>query len=178
MKFKTPLLVLALAAAFTAFASATPAPAAAMLDAMKISAASNSLASDIWFAHSEALRRNGRVVLCKSVDGVSCVNAGGWSLGWIVFDDANADGIRNDREELMIRVPALSRTLRLAGSMDSLRAISFGPTGGVTFAGTPGGVVSLTICGSDSQHAQARRLTLLASRSLELRNELADGCSA
>jgi len=175
MKMKTSHVLLALAAAFTAFASATPAPATAMLEAMKVAAAADSFASDIELAGGEALRRNARVVMCQSHDGASCANAGSWSQGWIVFEDANGDGMRGTQEQLILRVPALSRSLRLAGSMDSVRAFYFG-TGGVQLAGAITGAATLTICSNAGQPTQARQLTLQRGRLLHAQVDPANGC--
>jgi type IV fimbrial biogenesis protein FimT len=168
MKTKTPLIALALTVAFTAFASATPAPATVMLEAMKVSAASNSFASDVQFAHSEAVRRNSRVVLCQSADGVSCTNSGSWSKGWIVFDDADGDGVRASHEQLIVRVPKFSQSLRFTGAMEAVRAVSFTATGGVRLAGSVRDAVSLTICSQVSAPAQARQVILQAGRALQL----------
>lgn len=44
-------------------------------------------------ARSEAVKRNQRVVLCKrNAAGTQCDNAVSWQSGWLVFEDANADG--------------------------------------------------------------------------------------
>ncbi|AMO21842.1 hypothetical protein GCM10027034_00280 [Ramlibacter solisilvae] len=176
MKIKPALLVLSCAAAFTAFASATPPPAAAMLEAMKVSAASHSFASDLQFAHGEAMRRNSPVVLCKSVDGASCANAGAWSQGWIVFEDANGNGLRDGLEELIVRVPAFSRSLRFAGSMNAVRAISFGAGGGVQLAGARAAEATLTICSDAAGPVHGRQLTLASRGALRLEQGSA-GCT-
>jgi type IV fimbrial biogenesis protein FimT len=127
-----------------------------MLEAMKASAASNSFAFDVQLAHSEAIRRNSRVVLCQSADGVSCANSGGWSQGWIVFDDANGDGVRGTQEQLIVRVPEFSRSLRLTGTMDAVRAVSFNATDNARAA------ASLMVWSEASGPAQARQVTLQA----------------
>jgi type IV fimbrial biogenesis protein FimT len=107
-------------------------------------------------AHSEAIRRNSRVVLCQSADGVSCANSGGWSQGWIVFDDANGDGVRGTQEQLIVRVPEFSRSLRLTGTMDAVRAVSFNATDNARAA------ASLMVWSEASGPAQARQVTLQA----------------
>ena len=59
-----------------------------------VSAASSTLAADLRYARSEAVKRSGYVTVCRSTDGTSCAGAGGsWSGGWIVFTDS--DGLGN-----------------------------------------------------------------------------------
>ena len=53
----------------------------------------NELRTSLAFARSEAVYRNSPVVLCKSVNGRSCQDAGDmWQEGWIVFVDHNGNG--------------------------------------------------------------------------------------
>jgi type IV fimbrial biogenesis protein FimT len=68
----------------------------------------NDLVSDINLARSEAVKRGTRVVLCRSADpSLATPVCGGtnntWSTGWLVFADANGDGIF-DAGETLIRV--------------------------------------------------------------------------
>ena len=56
----------------------------------RLAAASNELVGSLQLARSEAIRRGARVVVCASSTGSSC--SGGWSNGWIVFEDRNRDG--------------------------------------------------------------------------------------
>lgn len=64
----------------------------------------NSFLADVRFARSEAVRRGGNVVICRS-DSPEDVNAicgngsgpggNGWVSGWIIFHDKNGNGDRN-----------------------------------------------------------------------------------
>lgn len=64
----------------------------------------NSFLADVRFARSEAVRRGGGVVMCRS-DSPEATNAtcgtgsgpggNGWVSGWIVFHDKNNNGDRN-----------------------------------------------------------------------------------
>ncbi|HTS23776.1 MAG TPA: GspH/FimT family pseudopilin [Casimicrobiaceae bacterium] len=56
-------------------------------------------------ARSEAVKRQSRVNLCKSIDGRQCAAAGSWSAGWIMFEDDDHDG----------NIDAAERIIRLAG---------------------------------------------------------------
>ena len=65
---------------------------------IRLSAASNTFVSGLYLARCEAIKRNGRVVLCKSADGVCCASTGGWEQGWMVFHDSNNNGVRDGSE--------------------------------------------------------------------------------
>jgi len=58
----------------------------------------------VYFARSEAIKRNGVISLCPSTDGQSCA-AGGtdWERGWIVFvnSDRDSPAVRDPGEELL-----------------------------------------------------------------------------
>jgi len=49
-------------------------------------------------ARIEAVGRSSAVTVCSSANHTSCVGAGGndWSVGWIIFQDLDANGVFND----------------------------------------------------------------------------------
>ena len=110
---------------------ATPAPAhlGGMLDSVKVSAASHGFAADVAFAHAEALRRGVQMVVCKSPDGERCAASGSWRQGWMVFQDADGNGRRSPGEPVVLRERALSRSLRVAGSLEKADAVAFDAAG-------------------------------------------------
>ena len=58
----------------------------------QVGAAVDALESDFRLARSEALKRGHSVTICRSGDGKDCEpKAGGWEVGWIVFDDKDGD---------------------------------------------------------------------------------------
>lgn len=56
----------------------------------RLSAHTNDLLASLHLARTEAIKRNARVTLCKSVNTTACnTTAGtGWEIGWMVFADA------------------------------------------------------------------------------------------
>jgi prepilin-type N-terminal cleavage/methylation domain-containing protein len=84
-------------------------------DSMKLSSQSNVYLSSLHLARGEAIKRNSRVTVCKSANGVNCTSTGGWHQGWIIFHDANDDGIRNSVEPVIQQVQALPVRSRLTG---------------------------------------------------------------
>src|SRR5690349_2717570 len=92
------LIVLAIASVLLALA----APAFCSIgNSIKLSSMSNSLVAHLQLARSEAIKRNGRVVMCKSPDGSHCTSAGGWEHGWIVFQDTNNNGDLDGEETII-----------------------------------------------------------------------------
>ena len=57
----------------------------------RLSAATNSLLTDIMLARSKAVERNQPVIICASDDQATCTN-GGYEEGWIVAVDTDSDG--------------------------------------------------------------------------------------
>ena len=74
------------------------------IQANNMTSSVNSFLADVRFARSEAVRRGGGVVMCRS-DAPELTNAvcgsgsgpggNGWVSGWIVFHDKNGNGNRN-----------------------------------------------------------------------------------
>ena len=73
-----------------------------------INSATNTLASDLNFARSEALKRGVTVTLCPSTDPyTSCADTGEWQGGWIIFLDRNGNGAASATAtdgEMLVRV--------------------------------------------------------------------------
>src|SRR5690348_6412262 len=81
--------------------------AGSALQGMKLTSAANELVAQQHRARSEASKRNGPVTVCKSADGQSCAAGGGWEQGWIVFHDANNNGLRDAEEPMLQKSPAV-----------------------------------------------------------------------
>lgn len=63
----------------------------------------NALLSSLYLARSEAIKRNGDVMLCKSSNGLQCVRSGEWEQGWIMFADGNGNRLRDSTETLIAK---------------------------------------------------------------------------
>lgn len=129
---------------------------------VKLSSATNVFLSNLHLARGEAIKRNSRVALCKSADGVSCVSAGGWEQGWIVFHDANNDGLRADTETIIRREMPLPASVRLSGNQNVARYVSFAPTGATLLLGGGFQAGTLTVCRNSADAGEARQIILNA----------------
>ena len=64
------------------------------------------LFTDMYFARSEAIKRKTPIGLCRTADTtvanpVCGGSANDWTTGWLVFVDANADGVFNGTDTLL-----------------------------------------------------------------------------
>lgn len=133
-----------------------------LLDSLKLTAAANAMVSHFHFARSEAIKRNGRVVLCTFDGAAGCSASGGWHQGWIVFHDVNGNGTREPSEPLLAREDPLSAMLRLTGNLNVARYVSFAPNGATKLSSGAFQAGTLTICRQSTGAAEARQVILNA----------------
>lgn len=72
----------------------------------EISATTNNLVHGLQTARSEAIKRSARVGLCPSADPLANSPVCGgrdYTAGWIVFSDANDNGIREGAEDVILQ---------------------------------------------------------------------------
>jgi len=118
------------------------------------------LYSDLQLARSEAISRNQRISVCKSTDGLQCLDAaeGGWKDGWIVY--ANPGGLDDPAD--------VADVLAVHDPIQDYRfsLIPQDPTSAVRFDFKPNGrsqqAGGLDLC-HDSGTVQGRRIRLLAT---------------
>lgn len=134
-----------------------------MMGSIQLTSTTNGLFSHILLARSEAIKRNSRVALCKSSDGISCAASGGWEQGWIVFHDANNNGTREDAEPIMQRELALPASLRLTGNLNVAHYVSFASTGAAKLVGGGFQAGTLTVCQYSAGGNMARQIVLNAA---------------
>lgn len=119
-----------------------------MLTSHLLATQANDFLAALNLARSEAIKRNGRVVVCKSVAGEDCEPDAGWEQGWIVFDDRNNNANLDGADELLRRVGALAEGFVMVGNTPVAEYVSYTPLGltkttsGAFQAGT------LTLCKS------------------------------
>lgn len=153
------LMVLAVTAILVTFAVPS---FSAIMGSSKLTAASNALLSSMYLARSEAIKRNGRVVLCKTADGVSCATAGGWEQGWIVFHDANSNGERDSGELLIQRTQPLADRVKVTGNSPVARYVAFIATGSTKLTGGGFQAGTVTVCNQSASPVEARQIILSA----------------
>jgi type IV fimbrial biogenesis protein FimT len=132
------LLALVTAVAVPAYESAT--------HSMRLSSITNAFVAHLQLTRSEAIKRNARVVTCKSASRAACAAGGGWEQGWIVFHDPNNNGALDAGEPVIGSYSTLPTGYRLTGNGLVAAYLSFNgmgltkSTSGAFQAGT------LTLC--------------------------------
>ncbi len=95
----------------------------------RLSTVANELHAAIFYTRSEAIKRGRRVTICTSADGQSCTAGIGWHSGWIVFDDANGNGLREPNETLLRVGRAQPPGIAVTGNMPVRNHVSYVATG-------------------------------------------------
>lgn len=144
----------------------------------RLTANTNAFVAAMNLARSEAIKRNVRVTLCKSADGLCCSPnnspSPGYEQGWIVFADPDNDGLRNpatcsadpppnpDPEPLIRAYEALATGVSLEGNgVVAVDYVSFVPAGVSRTAGGAPLAATMSLCKSGYETSQ--RLVVLSS---------------
>ena len=134
-----------LAVALVLQSVAVPALSAAF-DSMRLRAANQALFVALQLTRSEAIKRGGRVVLCKSASGTDCSRRGGWEQGWIVFHDVNNNARVDAGEAVLQREPRLAGALRFSGNNLVESYVSYTALGHASMIGGGMQMGTLTVC--------------------------------
>jgi len=69
------------------------------INASRITGSANEFVAALQLARMESIRRNVRVVVCESSDGLSCTGGAQWR-GWVVFADRNQNNLVDIDEQI------------------------------------------------------------------------------
>lgn len=131
-----------------------------LMNSVRIQSGAQALSSSLALARSEAVKRNGRVVMCKSAQGSRCERTGGWEQGWIVFQDTNNNAHLDEGEDILHREARVATALSMYGNTPVSHYVSYTPYGrtrqvsGAFQAGT------FTVCGGPGGGAKARQVVI------------------
>lgn len=106
----------------------------------------NAIFSHLSLARSEAIKRNGRVALCKSADGLTCSGAGSWSQGWLIFADTDNDATVDSGEQIITTMPAMPAGYNFSGNSNLASYISFDAEGAPKLTSGAIQAGTLTLC--------------------------------
>jgi len=146
------LIELMVVIAIVALMAALAAPSfKQMIQSNTVSSAVNSFMADMRFARSEAIRRGGSVVLCRSNSpeaadpncGTGSGTGGnGWVTGWFVFHDLDGDKGKDANEPVLRAqgpLTSLDSALETSGGSSSTK-FRFTPTGRLVSLGSATGI--------------------------------------
>ena len=105
-----------------------------------LQAASEELLSDVLSARTEALRLERRVTVCSAALDTgaqaalptACASSGSaaaWHQGWLVFEDANSNGVWDQGEVLLQQRSRIHPKVSATGNTTVSRYVSFGASG-------------------------------------------------
>lgn len=119
---------------------------------------------------SEALKRNQRVVLCKSSNGSSCSTSDGWEQGWLSFVDEDADNTLDTGEPIIHVSDGLHAGYTLSAGGNFANYIAYKQDG------TPSGFDTFVLCDPDADLSSAREI-LVNIVGRPRMSETTDNCS-
>jgi type IV fimbrial biogenesis protein FimT len=136
------------------------------------------LQTSLLLARSEAIKRNGRVVLCKSANVATCTTAGNWQQGWLLFADTNNNAVLDAGETVLERVAQLSGEFALKGSGDLADYVSYSNTGTPKLKASDNFQTgTFTLCKLGAVGGNARQIELFATGRLTVGNAPAATCT-
>ncbi|SFZ77200.1 GspH/FimT family pseudopilin [Chitinimonas taiwanensis] len=96
----------------------------------RLATASDELLTNMMLAKTEAIKRNGVVIVCNSSDPTaaapSCVaDNPNWKTGWIVFVSKDGNGTFDEDEDELIRVTAGSANIGSVTGPDDVISVTF-----------------------------------------------------
>jgi type IV fimbrial biogenesis protein FimT len=139
----------------------------------------SALHSSLLQARSEAIKRNSRVVLCKSPDGATCVTTGDWQQGWVVFSDADNDAQIDAGELVIQKVGALSGDFVLKGDGDLAEYVSYSSTGAAKLKASDAEQAGkFRLCPSGATGGNARQIDLFVTGRLSVGQAVNPPCGS
>ena len=116
----------------------------------KSQSASSALTASLNAARMSAVNETAPATICPSRDQQHCVRTTQWQDGWIVFLDANLDGIRDDGEPLVHASQAQPEGTAILSTSGRTR-VTYRPDGS-----SPGTNITITLCDRrGAEHATA-----------------------
>lgn len=167
-------LMVALAVAAILLVMAVPSFVTALHNG-RIATAAEQLYVSLAQARGAAVKTGDAVRVCPSSDSATCRNDGDWSDGWLIFQDADADGAP-DVGETIKAVPGTSLAGGVdIGSEDTVEDfVEFGSTGGTINSGTAG---AFWVCHSNSS-VSSRQISVSLSGRIEDTTRVQSDCNA
>jgi type IV fimbrial biogenesis protein FimT len=131
-----------------------------ILNSNNLGNAGNLFLASLQLARSEAIKRNGRVVLCKSIDSTSCIETGHWNQGWIIFNDTDNNAQVSGIETIIHFQHAFTPNTLMQGNTHINKYISYAPTGSAKLLTGAFQVGSIILCNKSSDSSEARKIYL------------------
>ncbi len=148
----------------------------AMLSAQRSNAAGSSFLASLNLARAEAIKRNARVVMCKSAGGLSCDLAGGWNQGRITFHDSNNNAALDVDEQVIERHGAMPEGLSLTGNTQVANYVSYSASGSAKLVSGAFQAGTFTFCLAPVSGADVQQIVLSSTGRARSRKGVAADC--
>ena len=133
---------------------------ARLMESSRLRTLTNDLIGDLHLTRSEAILRGARVVLCVASDENTCASSRGWHRGWLMFVDANNNGLREASEQVLrYRAPAPAGWI-LSGNSPVARYVSYDALGATRLTGGGFQAGTVTVCQAGSSSRKARQVVI------------------
>lgn len=152
-------MVVALSLLATGMTFAIPA-FSGMLDRVRLKSGTDALMTGLRFARIEAIRRNGRVVLCKSESGHVCTRANGWEQGWIIFHDTNGNSMVDAGEDVLYRESSLYSSLKVVGNSPVNHYVAYNGLGRTSMSSGAFQAGTITVCQPSTKPGDAYQIVI------------------
>jgi type IV fimbrial biogenesis protein FimT len=147
-----------------------------MLNTQRSNAAGSAFLSSLNLARVEAIKRNARVVVCKSAAGLSCDLTGGWNQGRIMFHDVNNNAALDADEQLIERHGAMPEGLSLTGNTQVANYVSYSASGSAKLITGAFQAGTFTLCAAPASIANVQQIVLSSTGRARSRKGLATDC--
>lgn len=145
-------------------------------DSMRLTSQVNVYLSALHLARGEAIKRNSIMTVCKSADGLTCTEGGGWQQGWIIFHDPNHNAARDLAEAIVHRSSALPAHFLLVGNSNVAKYVSFDATGSTRLASGAFQAGTLTLCRHSALGAEARKIVINSAGRARVQKIVVSNC--
>ena len=148
-----------------------------ILSGVRVHSGAQALQHGLALTRSEAIKRNARVVMCKSSTGERCEPAGRWEQGWIVFQDPNNNRILDEDEVVVYHEPALSSALRVSGNAPVQDYVSYTPFGKTKLTSGAFQAGTFTVCFQADGEVTARQVVINSAGRVRENSVRIDRCA-
>lgn len=142
----------------------------------RLAAYSNDFLSAVYLARGEAIKRNARVVICASSDGLSCGSTDGWGEGWLVYTDGNNNAAVDTGEAIITSHGGLAENYSMTGNSTVSAYISYTGTGAPKLTGGAFQAGTITLCRQSTETTSARRIVISATGRPRVATEEISSC--
>ncbi len=148
-----------------------------LMERVRLKSGTDALMTGLHLTRLEAIRRNGRVVLCKSASGHMCARGQGWEQGWIVFHDVNGNSAIDPDEDVLYREPPMDPGLKVVGNLPVSNYIAYNGLGRTSLTSGAFQAGTITVCHPAMRTGDAYQIIINSYGRPRMARTVVDHCS-